>query len=60
MDRPVTREQLKDLIRNKPFTHIGVKFGVTDNAIKKWCDKFNLPRTKREINQYSDEQWKLI
>lgn len=60
MDRPVTREQLKDLIRNEPFTHVGAKFNVTDNAIKKWCDKFNLPRTKREINQYSDEQWKLI
>lgn len=60
LDKPITREQLKDLIRNEPFTHIGTKFGVTDNAIKKWCDKFNLPRTKREINQYSDEQWKLI
>ena len=59
-DMPITREQLKNLIRDEPFTRIGAKFNVTDNAIKKWCDKFNLPRTKREINQYSDEQWKLI
>lgn len=58
--KPITREELKDLIRNEPFTHIGAKFGVTDNAIKKWCDKFNLPRTKRDINKISDEEWEKI
>ena len=41
---PITREELKELIRNKPFTQIGAKFGVSDNAIRKWCDKFDLPR----------------
>lgn len=54
---PVTREELKNLIRNKPFTQIGSDFCVTDNAIRKWCDKYNLPRTKKEISAYSDEEW---
>lgn len=57
---PVTREELKNLIRTTSFTKIGEKFIVSDNAIRKWCDKFNLPRTKREINSYSDEEWKKI
>ena len=57
---PITREELKELIRTKPFTHIAKKYQVTDNAIKKWCDKFNLPRTKKEIKTYSDEDWKNV
>lgn len=59
-DIPITREQLKNLIRTTPFTKIGQKYNISDNAIRKWCDKFNLPRTKKEIKIYSDEQWKIL
>ena len=59
-EMPVTREELKDLIRKYPFTQIAAKFLVSDNAIRKWCDKFQLPRKKTEIKQYSDEEWKKI
>ena len=54
------REQLKQLIRQIPFTTIAKQYSVTDNAIRKWCDNYNLPRTKKEINSYSDEIWELI
>ena len=54
------RKELKDLIRFTPFTRIGQKYKVDDNTIRKWCDKYNLPRTKKEINSYSDEEWELI
>ena len=57
---PVSREQLKDLIRNEPFTEIGKKFGVSDNAIKKWCIKYNLPARKKDIKTYSDKEWDKI
>lgn len=43
-----------------PFTKIGEKYGVTDNAVRKWCDSLKLPRTKREINKFSDEEWEKI
>lgn len=59
-DMPITRDELKDLIRSTPFTQIGVKFRVSDNTIRKWCDKFNLPRKASEIKQYSDEEWSKI
>ena len=59
-DMPVTREELKQLIRTQPFTQIGQKFKMSDNAVRKWCDKFSLPRTKKEINSYSDEEWDKI
>lgn len=56
----ISREELKDLIRQKPFTEIGKMYGVSDNAIRKWCDKFNLPRKRREIKTYSNEEWDKI
>lgn len=59
VERP-SREELKELIRNKPFTQIGLQYNVTDNAIRKWCDAENLPRKKSDINSYSDEEWSLI
>lgn len=59
IDRP-TREELKDLIRSKPFTQIATKFGVTDNAIRRWCDYYGLPRRKSEIIKLSDKDWVQI
>ena len=57
---PITKEELKDLIRTIPFTEIGRKYNVSDNAIRKWCDKFNLPRKKSDIQKFSDEEWSKI
>ena len=37
------REELKNLIRTVPFTKIGEKYGVSDNAIRKWCIVEKLP-----------------
>ena len=55
-----SREILKDLIRNNSFTSIGRNFKVSDNAIRKWCDSYNLPRKATEIKKISDEDWLLI
>lgn len=59
VERP-TREELKKLIRECSFVEIGKRFKVTDNAIRKWCDNYNLPRKKKDINNYSDEEWLYI
>lgn len=59
VERP-EREELKMLIRTLPFTKIAQKFDVSDNAIRKWCDKYGLPRKKGDINKISDADWKEI
>ncbi len=59
-DMPITREELKQLIKTTSFVDIGKKFNISDNGIRKWCDKFNLPRKKSEIKQYSEEEWQKI
>ena len=56
----VTREELKNLIRSKPFTAIGKQFNVSVNTIRKFCYKFNLPRKATEIKFFSDEEWSKI
>lgn len=58
-NRP-TREQLKEEIRSNSFLTLGKKYGVSDNAIRKWCKAYKLPYKKRNIDQYSDEEWNKI
>lgn len=58
-ERP-SREELKRLIRDNSFSALGKKFGVSDNAIRKWCRNENLPTKSREIKQYSDIEWEFI
>lgn len=59
VQRP-TREKLKDMIRNQSFVSIGKKYQVTDNAVRKWCDFYNLPRKKIQIKKYTNEEWEKI
>ena len=58
--KPVTKEELKTLIRTTPFTKIAEQYGVTDNAIRKWCDQYGLPRKKSDINNIPDEEWENL
>lgn len=56
----VSREELKQLIRDLPFTKIGEIFGVSDNAIRNRCKTYNLPTSKKKIKSYSQEEWDNI
>lgn len=53
----ISREGLKLLIRTKSFSEIGRIFGVSDNAIRKWCIKYNLPSRAKDIKTISDVDW---
>lgn len=55
-ERP-TREELKNMIRHQSFLSIGNKYGVSDNTVRKWCDKYQLPRKATIIKQISDADW---
>ena len=56
----VSREELKNKIRNNSFVSIAKEYGVTDNAIRKWCDKYRLPRKVSLIHLFSDDEWEKI
>lgn len=57
---PIDRQVLKKLIRTTSFVQIGKQYNVSDNTIRKWCKKLNLPYQSRKINSYSEEEWKMI
>lgn len=59
VNRP-NREELKQLIKTNSFLSIGKRYGVSNTTIVKWCKKYNLPHTKKSIQQYSNEEWLII
>ena len=58
-ERP-SREELKQLIREKTFVSIGESFGVSDNAVRKWCISYHLPAKKSDIKAISDKDWEQL
>lgn len=58
-NRP-SRTELIQLILEKPFTQIGLDFGVSDNAVRKWCKIENLPYRKADILNLKDDLLNLI
>lgn len=57
---PVSRDKLKDLIRKHSFLSIGKMFNVSDNTIRKWCKKHNLPSKVSDIKKISDYEWMCL
>ena len=53
----LNEDELKKLIRNTSFVSIGKMYNVTDNAVRKWCDFYKLPRRKTDIKAISDQEW---
>ena len=47
-ERP-SSEKLFELIKTTSFVQIGKMYGVSDNAIKKWCKEYGLPYKRKNI-----------
>lgn len=50
VDRPDKETLLNDLLESN-FSAVGRKYGVSDNAIRKWCLSYGLPSTAKEIKE---------
>ena len=59
-EKKPSREILKEKIRALSFLKIGEEYGVSDNAIRKWCKSYNLPYQKSVIKSYTDIDWKKV
>lgn len=55
-----SREVLKEKIRNQSFLSIGKEYGVSDNAVRKWCKQYQLPFRVKDIKYYTNEEWLLV
>lgn len=56
----IDRDTLKSMIRNTPFKHIASICGVSDNCIRNWCKRYNLPYRISDIKKYTDDEWNDI
>lgn len=52
-----TKEELQLLVYDNTFTDIGKRFNVDRSTISKWLQAYNLPHTKKEIHNYTKEEW---
>ncbi len=54
---PINKEELEQILwENKGnFTQVGRIFGVSDNAIRKWCKKFNLSHYSKDYKQKNNK-----
>lgn len=48
VERP-NRDKLLELIVTIPFVQIGELYGVSDNAVRKWCSAYGLPYKQKDI-----------
>ena len=46
-----SKEEIEALIYKLPFTQIGKMYNVSDNAIRKWCKKYDLPYRRQDIEK---------
>lgn len=51
------RDKLKFQIRNFSFAELGEQYGINENAVRKWCKKYNLPFRASDIKLYNDYEW---
>lgn len=52
MKNKPSKEILENLIQNHSFVKIGKIYGVSDNAVRKWCKTYDLPFRRRDIEQH--------
>ena len=44
-----SKEKLLELIKTTSFLQIGKMYGVSDNAVRRWCKSYDIPFKKKEI-----------
>ena len=50
VERP-SKDDLLELLKSNSFVKVGLMFGVSDNAIRKWCKDYGLPFKKKDIDK---------
>ena len=48
VERPDAKTLAQEIVESS-FCAVGKKYGVSDNAIRKWCTGYNIPKTKNEL-----------
>ena len=55
-----TKEEYKYNLRKYSWALLQEKYKVSYNRLHNWCDLYNLPKLRAEINSYSMEEWENL
>ena len=58
-ERPEPLE-LARMIKEVGFRNVGKQFGVSDNAVKNWCDAYGIPRKRKDLISWYNQQLGII
>lgn len=52
---PIKEELINNFKELKSYVQVGKIYGVSDNAVRKWCKKYNLPIKSKEMISFINE-----
>ena len=52
--------ELALMIKNSSFSAVGRQFGVSDNAVKRWCKNYDIPYLKNELIDWYNNQNNIV
>lgn len=52
VQQKLTKNELLKLLQNYSMEAIGRMYHVSGKVIRKWCDKYNIPHLKKDVQQY--------
>lgn len=51
----INKDELYNTLKNNSFVAVGSMYGVTDNTIRKWCDKLGIPSKSSYYRKYKNK-----
>lgn len=51
-NRPTFLQLIQDFKELKSFVQVGIKYNVSDNAVRKWCKLYGIPFKSKEIKEF--------
>ena len=55
VERPSALQLIQDICGSS-FVAVGIKYGVSDNAVRKWLKAYGLPTTKKAVAAYAQKK----
>lgn len=53
---PSFNELIEDFKNLKSFVNVGKKYGVSDNGVRRWCEHYNIPKTKKKLFEFINKE----
>lgn len=56
-NRPELITLINDFKEHNSFVQVGLKYGISDNAVRKWCRLYGIPDTTKELKEYINKNF---